>query len=125
MFKKFIMAIYLIAQIGLLNGFMMPSKEILETRLRENGFNYFMEKTDIVETLAGTEKVALGVNMEVELAYYHFEEYMRKGNAPKSGIITMRMRQSQLIKCLLQEFPEAIAELESMGLLEKKSNSKL
>lgn len=87
----------------------LPSAETINKRLVDEGFNHFVEKTKIGETLGDQEKYPLGVAMAVELALYDYNEYL---NNPVMAI-TMQMRKPAIMQCILKDHPSAITELEA------------
>ncbi len=95
----------------------MPSKEILAKRLHEAGFGYYDEKTKISQKLGGQVKHPFGIPNLVYQTNDDFNEYM--GNKPKTSAAT-HMRTPTLVRVLLQDYPEAIACLESLEVLAKK-----
>lgn len=90
----------------------MPDAKILQERLSAHGFDHFMEKTRIVQQLAGQQKEALGVAMAVELALYDYCQSL-----PPMMQSLMTMRKPQLIEALLEGQSAAIQELKDNKLL--------
>lgn len=94
------------------------SKEEVQEKLGNIGLSYFMEKTDIVNSLEGP-KVALGVAMAVELAYADYYEYTQKGMPAqmfRMNQIQMEMHKPLIYETLLKEYPSALAELQQHGM---------
>lgn len=107
----------------------MPKADVLRARLRKAGFDYFMEKTTIVEMLADKERYIEGVANTVAIAYLEFYEDQKKGwqyykseeEAKKEAMRALRliqMNEPMLYKALLENEPEALRKLEALGLYE-------
>jgi hypothetical protein len=67
----------------------------------------------IVNQLADQQKEALGVALRVELALYDYNEYLKQ---PMLATI-MNMRKPEIIKTILQDSPDALAELKQHNLI--------
>lgn len=94
------------------------SKEEIEQKLSDIGLSYFMEKSDIVNSLQG-RKVPLGVAMAVELAYADYYEYTQKGMPTqmfRMNQIQMEMHKPLIYEALLKEYPSALAQLQQHGM---------
>ena len=92
----------------------LPSANVLRERLNENGFGYFMEKTKIVEQLAGQQQYALGVAVTVECALYDFNEYLKN---PTMAAMMNRSK-SKLVETILKDNPKAIEELKGHNIIQ-------
>jgi len=90
----------------------MPTIEILQERLENLGLTNFAEKTKIINKLAGKKFEALSIAIEVELAIYNYNKYMQQ---PKHAIL-MQIRKPSLLKALLKDVPQALHELEELGI---------
>lgn len=77
-------------------------------------YKYFMEKTSLVEQLANKELTALGVAAVLELALIDFAQVVQD---PKMAA-GMQMRKNNLLLLLLYYHPEALKELEALGIYE-------
>jgi hypothetical protein len=88
----------------------MPAESILNDRLHGQGFDHFMEKTGIVQRIAGQELHPGGVVLAVELALHDYDEVLKKGMPAamaRQMSFLMQMRKSQLLDAILQDIPEA------------------
>ena len=95
----------------------LPNRDVLAHRLREKDFGHFIEKTDLIATLADQEKEALGVITAVELA---FCDYKAKMQNPMIEMM-MQMRKPELIETILNDYPEAIKEAQGfLAEIEKR-----
>lgn len=92
----------------------LPSAKVLVERLTQIGMAHFAEKTGIHEELGDQQKYAMGVAIAVECAYSNYDAYLKN---PKMKQI-MNMAKGNLIKTILKDSPEAIAELEAAKLIE-------
>lgn len=95
----------------------MPSAEVIRERFQ--GFDHFLEKTNLVQQLAGQEKHPFGVAMAVDLALHDYNAYLAKGTP--APMLRMLQAQNQMnkplfIRLLLQDCPTALTELEKAGL---------
>lgn len=91
----------------------LPSKDVLKNRLHENGFDYFDEKMKLADTLANKKTTTLGVSLALNFAVYDFcKEY------PEDVCVTAHMSQDDILKVLLQDYPEVIDELKESLRLE-------
>ncbi len=87
----------------------LPSEEVLSGRLRAADFKYLVEKTNLVDQLAGQEKEVLGVIVAVEQALL---DYAVK--QPTIAFVTQK-RKPRLIEIILQDAPkEAIEEAQDL-----------
>ena len=94
----------------------MPSSQVLATRLYDTlSSQYFNEKTKLTDKLGGQQIEAFDVVIQVDRAIYDFSKYLKD---PLIGLIMLQQR-PEIIKTLLQDYPEAIEELKSNGLLKK------
>ena len=88
----------------------MPKESILNDRLQEQGFDHFMEKTGIVQRIAGRDLYPGGVVMAVELALADYDENLKKGMPAamaRQMSVIMQMRKSQLLDAILGDIPGA------------------
>ncbi len=93
----------------------MPTAEVLEERLNKAGFGHYMEKTDIVESLANKELVPIGVHNIVFTSMLDYSKHLEEtmpGPYCKAGQAAFYIRKRQLFEVLLEDFPEALKELE-------------
>lgn len=91
----------------------MPSKEVLEQRLKAAGFQHFGEKSQqFLKQLAGQELSPIGVVMLVEAAIMDYTNYLDPVTAT-----TIDMRKPALFAALLKENPETLQELRDLGLV--------
>lgn len=91
----------------------LPEADILKCRLTEAGFEHFVEKTALVEAMAGKQwKVSTMVEaIQAELRMYcRFNGMM--------AILAAR-KKSLLIEAFLKDSPEALKELEEAGLFKE------
>lgn len=98
----------------------LPNKQTLTQRLASIGLDHFIEKTKIVSQLAGQEKEALGVAIAVECALYDYNEYLTQSMPDKQSRMMatlMNMRKPQIIEAILQDSPDALAELKQHKLI--------
>lgn len=77
----------------------LPSQQILTKSFVEGGFKHFIEKTDIIEHLAGQEVLRSGVSVEVDLALHAYAQYTKD---PMMASI-MQMSRPKIIKLILQD----------------------
>lgn len=118
---------YLIVSLALFNCFIstnyamgqkkavtLPSAQVLQKRLGDLGLQHFLEKSKLDTRLGGQEKYPMGVAVDVELALYDYAQYL--GNPMTSRIL--QMRKSEIIEAILQDYPEAITDLQNKGLLD-------
>ena len=93
----------------------MPPAQDLHERLRD--FKHFVEKTNIVNELAGKELQVLSVAVAVDASLYFYNKYLEKGGMQpqKARVMQMQMRPF-LFKALLQYSPEALRELKEKGI---------
>ncbi len=94
----------------------LPSKEVLRERLGCLGIWYFMEKTNIVERLANKELYPSGVALAVMQAMSDYAKLEEDS--------TVFMQRHHIIKVILQEYPDAIKELEAKGYLKDEALEK-
>ncbi len=92
----------------------MPKAEILKKRLCKIGMDHFIEKTNIVDQLADKEKAPLGVAMSIEQAFADYCDYL--GGPQNPACITSQMSKPMIYRALLEDYPDALAELEKNGL---------
>lgn len=100
----------------------MPNAEVLSDQLRAIGLEHFVEKSGIVERIAGQRLYALGVATAVEIAMHNYTEYLKRNMpAGMSNVLLfqMLMYKPLLFKTLLQDFPkESLEELRENGIYE-------
>jgi hypothetical protein len=94
----------------------LPSAETINKCLCAEGFDHFVEKSKIGESLGGKELHPLGVALTVELKLHDYSQLLKE--SPIMATL-MQMRKPELLKCILTDFPEAITELEELKLIEK------
>jgi len=92
----------------------MPSKEILSQKLVKHDLKHFMEKTELVTSLADKKLQPLGVAMLLELA---LDGYSRSVESMQVGVM-MQVSKSDIFEVLLQDAPTALQELAVCGLYE-------
>lgn len=110
MVRKSFLSMLLLLNIGGLLRAMetikLPSAEKLNKYLCKNGFNHFVEKTNIDKDLGEKELYPLGVAVAVETHLYDYAEYVKN---PMTSVM-MQMRKQQLIECILQDSPKGTTE---------------
>ena len=90
----------------------MPSAQILSARLAMAGFLEFNQRTQIAKKLADCVKRPLDIPMEIDLSLYDYHEHM-------SDIIMSTIMYScknKIYEALLGHCPEALKELEDVGI---------
>lgn len=119
--KKLIFTIVLLNMVALSHAMapkstsiQLPPASVINQRLEDLGLRYFLEKTKIDQQLGNQKKYPIGVALTVELSLSDFAKTV--GNPVASRL--MQMQKPEIIKAILQDFPEAIAELEKQGVLD-------
>lgn len=102
----------------------LPVAHILKQRISAVTSGHFIKKTKIIQELAGEEKEALGVVASVDDALSNFRPQKHpQGPFEKNRNVViakhMLMNRPCIIKSILQDYPEAIQELQDKGLLEE------
>lgn len=92
--------------------FKMPNKDNLEKRLKENGFEYLLEKTDLISRLAGKDMLAVSIGMHVALALDAFSQKV----GPRI-YESVKTRKNELLEVLLQDYPQALVELQELEMM--------
>ena len=95
----------------------LPSAQVLSQRLRQIGLDHYLEKSRIDQQLGGQKKYPMGVALAVELSLH---DYVKGTPMPMLSTM-MQMRKPEIIETILQDHPEAIAELKEVGLLPKSN----
>ncbi|HRN78023.1 MAG TPA: hypothetical protein PLU71_02195 [Candidatus Dependentiae bacterium] len=98
----------------------MPKAEVLRDRLSSIGCDHLMEKTTIVQQLAGKEIRGLGVGVVVETILYDYNEYCKEGmpaHMAKITAVQMLMHKPLIIRELLKDHPDIVEELTKAGIL--------
>lgn len=94
----------------------LPNAKELRQRLGEKGFDYFAQKTKIIDQLADKELCPLGVALVVARAQNNYKKYLDSlmGQWEEK---TQEKEKVHLLKLLLQDCPYAIENLECHGLM--------
>lgn len=97
-----------------------PERKILEKRLNDKGFEHLHERTQLLDNLANKTETSLDVYNQVGHALREYEEYLKLSSFTQrlviATMISMRSKQDELLATLLQDSPEALAELAQKGL---------
>ena len=99
----------------------LPHAKVLRQRLSENGFDHFMEKTEIIASLTDRELDVLGVIIVVNQSLYAYYQYLKN----PMTIMTIEMRKTDLLELILQDSPDALEDLEKKLKLIAASESAL
>ncbi len=99
------------------------SKEVLTKRLVALGLKYFLENTTLLYDLAGEATSSVSVAMAVEIAVSDYMKYLVKNMkvsqlTAKEVLLCMNaisMQKPMILKAMLQDYPEALLELERYG----------
>lgn len=94
----------------------LPSAKVLGERLQGLRMAHFMEKTGLHEDLGDQERYAVGVAIAVEMAYSEYDNYFKKSGV-QSMMGVINLVKDSLIKAILKDSPEAIAELVAAKLI--------
>ena len=87
----------------------LPKASILTERLAKIGLAHFVEKTTIVQDLAGRTISVLSVLMFFEIAKVEYLDAMKN---PMLNI-TMRLLQPLILKAILKDSPKALEAIEN------------
>ena len=101
----------------------MPNAQILHQKIEFLGLRYFNEKTHLIDNLANKELNAVQVAFAIERALDKFSEHIKNNPTMAEASLIMLSLKPFLLKSLLEDFPEAIKELEDMDLLPKQNNN--
>ncbi len=94
--------------------------EVLNQRLHEEqGLEYFMQKTDVVDKLANKELLPAGVVVIFDAALNNYYNYLeQKKHEHRSKMIELlQERRTNILETILRDSPEAIKELKESELI--------
>lgn len=99
----------------------IANKRILNERLESAGFSELIYKTDIITKLAGAVMTSLNVSKTAEECLISYIDWLQDALDENADYVpTVPLRKDLLVKAVLQDYPEAIEELRSYGVLPEK-----
>lgn len=96
----------------------LPSAEELAKRI---AFPHLLEKTELHKRLSGHTLYPSDIVAELEMAFEGYRAYLIKGGVPGDRANLLRRLpafKSSIMKTILQDHPEAIAELTAIGYIQ-------
>lgn len=103
--------LFLLGAISMMNAFAVkvtfPAKNLLEQRLKENGFDDFLRVTKIADALDNKEIEAAFVGLTARQALAIYSSHRKR---PQEIALLLKRRESDLINILLDGNESAIAE---------------
>lgn len=78
------------------------SQALLNPALSRPDWEYFLEKTNLIDKLAGRHLSEIGIYMSVDLAYYDYIKYLQDNNLPQQMLESV-IAQEEMTKPLLIE----------------------
>jgi hypothetical protein len=88
----------------------LPDETTLQRYLEEEELGHFANHTTIIQELAGKTKNPVAVVMSVVSCLHHYSQKM-----PIEASIPLERQRPDIIKTILQGFPQAINNLEQQG----------
>lgn len=101
--------------------FTLASADVLSKRLCAGGFQDFHKYTTIVDDLAGQQKKPFGVAVSVDISICFYNDLAAKNKVAKMS----EGCRSQLLKIILQDYPDALKVLESKKVYREKEPCEL
>jgi len=95
----------------------MPSREVLERRLKGVGFTHFAEKSGIVDALANQTLEFSNVIQKIETSISKYNEKIKSLPVKLSRLnqYQLRINKDLLLRALLADSPEALTILKEQG----------
>lgn len=97
------------------NTFSIPSSEVLVERIRNIGLQDFIEKTQIIQEIAGKKLSPMNLYMSVDEAIVAYQRYALQ-HPKEAADEVFGNTDSKLLAAIWQDCPRALGALEAEGL---------